>query len=179
MRLETTDASWRIRLGPRARQLVQGVMGEKEKPDGDLLERALSQLDQDLAEARGQIKTLEDIHARVAPALVEVKATVLETSGHTSMMLGMVYRQIFVCRQVLGLMQPHGGAVGTIVEKTLEVLQLADDTYRRLIPEPERRFQDFDPKLETEMLEKMEAANCAKAAEKNKPPAKDDEKMLG
>jgi hypothetical protein len=158
MRLETTDASWRIRLGPRARQLVQSVMGEEEKPDGDLLERALSQLDQDLAEARGQIKVLEDIAARIVPDLAEVKATVLETSGHTSMMLGMVYRQIFVCRQVMGLMQPHGGAVGTIVEKTLEVLQLADDTYRRLIPEPERRFQDFDLKLETEVLERCRVA---------------------
>ena len=179
MRLETTDASWRIRLGPRARQLVQSVMGDEEKPDGDLLERALSQLDQDLAEARGQIKALEDSAARIVPDLAEVKATVLETSGHTSMMLGMVYRQIFVCRQVMGLMQPHGGAVGTIVEKTLEVLQLADDTYRRLIPEPERRFQDFDLKLETEVLEKMEAANRAKAAEKVKAPSKDDEKVLG
>ncbi len=179
MHLETTDASWRIRLGPRARQLVQSVMGDEEKPDGDLLERALSQLDQDLAKARGQIKVLEDIAAHIVPDLVEAKATVVETSSHTSMMLGMVYRQIFVCRQVMGLMQPHGGAVGTIVEKTLEVLQLAEDTYRRLIPEPERRFQDFDLKLETEVLEKMGAANRAKAAEKGKAPAKDDEKVLG
>ena len=76
MRLETTDASWRIRLGPRARQLVQGVMGEEEKPDGDLLERALSQLDQDLADAKGQIKVLESIEERIAADLAEVKATV-------------------------------------------------------------------------------------------------------
>jgi hypothetical protein len=60
----------------------------------------------------------------------------------------------------------------------LDVLQSAEDTYLRLIPDAERRFPEFEQKLENEFLEKLEAANRAKQGEKARTPGKDDEKVL-
>jgi hypothetical protein len=177
MRLDSTDASWRIRLGQRARQLVLGVIGEEEKPDGDLLDRAICEIDQALARETSRADTLaavmEDLRADFMAQTERLEGHL----SHNAMMMGMVYRQLFVCRQVIALIDVPQDDAGQVIAKTLEVMQLADDAWRCLVPEQERTFPTFDYTREVEALQRMEAAHQAKAA-KGKTPSKDEERIL-
>lgn len=94
------------------------------------------------------------------------------------MMLGVVHRQRYSCRQLLALLEAPSSRVDSVIEKTLDVLRSEDDIYLRLVPEAERRFPEFEQKLENEFLEKLEAANRAKHAEKVRAPGKEDERAL-
>lgn len=175
MRVENTEANWRLRLGDRARQLVLGVMAEDQKPDGDLLEQALAHLDRKVMLANARSEALAEAHERLALALGNQQTRLEAVFDHNAMMLGIVYRQLFVCRQVIALIDvPHDDA-GLVLAKTLEVLQTAEESYLRLIPEAERRYPAFDQARENAALAQMEAASRTKA-ERAKLPAKEEER---
>ena len=178
MRTENTEASWRLRLGDRARQLVLSVMPEDGKPDGDLLEKALANLDQEMLLLTNRAEVLTEANARLVPTITGLEQRITDALTHNAMLLGVVYRQLYSCRQLLALLEEPSSAVGSVIEKTLDVLQSAEETYLRLIPDAERRFPEFEQKLENEFLEKLEAANRAKQAEKARAPGKDEEKAL-
>lgn len=178
MRTDNTEASWRLRLGDRARQLVLNVMPEDGKPDGELLEKALTNIDREMLLLTTRAEVLTEANARLVPTIAGLEQRITDALTHNAMMLGVVYRQLYSCRQLLALLEAPSSAVGSVIEKTLDVLRSAEDAYLRLVPEAERRFPEFEQKLENEFLEKLEAANRAKLAEKVRAPGKDDEKVL-
>lgn len=175
MRSENVEANWRLRLGDRARQLVLSVMPEGEKPDGDLLEQALADLDRDVMLAHARADALAEAHERLASAIGAMQTQLVETFDHNALMLGIVYRQIFACRQMMALLDPPEDDIAAIVAKTLEVLQTAEETYRRLVPEAERRYPDFEHARENAAVERMDVAAKTKA-EKAKGQAKYEER---
>lgn len=175
MRLDSSDASWRIRLGQRARSLVQGVMTDDEKPDGDLLDRALGELDQALTRETARAEALEKVVQGLRGDIATMSAATEGALTHNSLMLGIAYRQIFACRQMMALLDPPEDDIAAIVAKTLEVLQKAEEAYHAIIPEAERRFPEFHPDREIEALEQMEANQKAKTG-KGKSPSKNEER---
>lgn len=144
MRVENTEAIWRLRLGDRARHLVLSGMPEDGKPDGELLEKALANLEQEVMLLRQRAEILAAANANIAPTLAGIEDRISSALNHNALMLGVVYRQLYSCRQLLGLLEAPKSAVGSVIEKTLTVLHSAEETYRRLVPEAERRFPDFE-----------------------------------
>lgn len=162
MRTEMTDTSWRIRLGERARQLMRQMMAPDEKPDGDVLDRVLArqqeQIDSlrvSLASAESRAQAASDALALVAVAVRDLGDESRRQWDHNGMMLGMVYRQFYISRQVLAATATQGTDAQEIIEKGITLMERMKETYERLIPEAERRFRGFDEIAEVEMLERI------------------------
>lgn len=184
MRTEMTDTNWRIRLGERARQLMQQTMSPDEKPDGDILDRALARQQEHIDELRMSLTAAE---ARVeagiqalaisAEAVRDLQIESRRQWDHNGMMLGMVFRQLYISRQILAAAAAQGTEAQEIIEKGISLMDRMQETYERLVPQADRRYPGFDEIAEMEMLNRMklEATLPAKSTpEKGK--AKEEER---
>lgn len=159
MRTEPADLSLRLRLGPKARELVLSSISNDEKPDGDALDRAISAKDAELALLRERLITseakLEATDAVLQTLREEIRSLSLEQStrwNHVLMMLGAAYRTIYSATQVLILTKPSMKGGQAVIDAALEMIQSADKVYRNAVREADRRYPDFDFQSEEALL---------------------------
>lgn len=179
MRKETVDIDWRIRLGERAKSLVMSVMPEDAKLDASFLEEGIAALENRALVAETRADTLEQANERLAalgPAIARMQQSTEEHYAHVFMLLGVTYRQLFSSRQIMALLTPDNKDVQSVIDKALDVLHVAEVAYRKIVPDNERRFADFDARAEDRQIARLMEEARTKQEDKVKGKGKDEER---
>lgn len=159
MRTEAADLSLRIRLGPKARELVMSAVTGEEKPDGDALDRAIAAKEAEIEVLRERLiisqAKVEASESAVQSLAKEIRCLGTEQNArwsHVMMMLGAAYRAIHSATQVLMLTKPSIKGGQAVIDAALQMINSADRVYRNAVDETERRYPTFDFQREEALL---------------------------
>lgn len=156
MRKEEADFDWRVYLGEEAKALVMTVIPEGQKPGSKDLEAGIQRLKLDLAVAQGQA---EGSRAVVSEVTSRLESTILDLKREHSlvmMVVGKAHRELFLIRQLIGLIKLDDRAEA---QEVLERLRARDAQWEEFIhsimPNFDKAFPSFDAELEQRAMRQL------------------------
>ena len=180
MRSDETDFDWRMVIGEEARALVLDVLRDGQKPGAKDLENAIQRMKVDLASAKGQA---EGSRAVVAEVTSRLESTIQDLKReHTTVMmvLGKAHRELFLIRQLLGLLKLEDEAE---VKEVMERLRDRDSQWKEfmhsVMPGFEQSLPGFDLEMEKRAvrqltIQTLDTDTRVKPADKAKQAEKGD-----
>jgi hypothetical protein len=179
MKTEASDYDWRFVLGEDAKALVTSVLREGQKPGSRDLETAIQRLKLDLAVAQGQAEASRTVVAEVTSRLEGTLQGLKRDHDTVMMVVGKAHRELFLIRQLLGLIKLDDRAEA---QEVLERLRARDGQWQEFIhsimPNFEQAFPSFDAELEQRAIRQLtiqaiENDTRIKSEEKAKPGEKE------
>lgn len=156
MRKEDVDFDWRMVIGEEARALVLAVLRDGQKPGAKELESAIQQIKVDLASAKGQAEGSRAVVADVTSRLEGIIQDLKREHSVVMMVVGKAHRELFLIRQLLGLINLDARAEA---QEVLERLRARDGQWEEFIhsimPNFDQAFPAFDAELEQRAMRQI------------------------
>lgn len=156
MRKEETDFDWRIYLGEEAKALVSTVVQPGQKPGSKDLETAIHRMKIALAVAEGQAEGARTVVSEVTSRLEVIIHELKREHALVMMVVGKAHRELFLIRQLLGLINLENRAEA---QEVLERLRARDQQWEEFIhsimPNFDQAFPTFDAELEQRAMRQL------------------------
>jgi hypothetical protein len=156
MRSEETDFDWRMVIGEEARALVLDVLKEGQKPGAKDLENAIQRMKVDLASAKGQAEGSRAVVAEVTSRLESTIHDLKQEHALVMMVVGKAHRELFLIRQLLGLLKFDDDAE---IKELMERLRDRDTQWKEfmqsVMPGFEQSLPGFDAEMEKRAVRQL------------------------
>lgn len=156
MRKEETDFDWRIYLGEEAKALVLTVVPTGQKPGSKDLEAAIQRMKIAIAVAEGQAEGARTVVSEVTSRLEGIIHELKREHTLVMMVVGKAHRELFLIRQLLGLISLDNRAEA---QEVLERLRARDGQWEEFIhsimPNYDQAFPTFDVELEQRAMRQL------------------------
>lgn len=156
MRSDETDFDWRMVIGEEARALVLDVLREGQKPGAKDLENAIQRMKVDLASAKGQAEGSRTVVAEVTSRLESTIQDLKQEHTLVMMVVGKAHRELFMIRQLLGVLKLGDDAE---VKEVMERLRERDSQWQEfmhsVMPGFEQSLPGFDAEMEKRAVRQL------------------------